>query len=68
MWNPWEMKHAGFGWKILNKNRLQDLDIDGGLILKWILKKHDRSVNWVCLAQCLLEWVPRRGVRGSGGP
>lgn len=29
------------------KEHIQDLDVNGSIILKWLLKKWERSVDWV---------------------
>ena len=41
MWHVWETGevHTGFGRGGLRKgDQLEDLDVDGGIILKWIFK------------------------------
>jgi hypothetical protein len=41
------------GWLEIHKGRdhLENLGIDGRIILKWILGKHFESVDWIHLAQ-----------------
>jgi hypothetical protein len=41
--------HTGFRWgKAEGKNQLEDIAVDGRIILKWILKKWDwlHVLNW----------------------
>ena len=35
---------------------LEDKDVDGRIILRWIYKKQDGGVNWIDLAQIRREW------------
>jgi hypothetical protein len=41
MWHSWERRglHTGFSGKPKGKRPLRDLDINGKIILKWILEK-----------------------------
>ena len=52
MWHAWgrEEVHAWFSWGNLRKrDNLDDLGVDGGIILKWIFKKLDvKSVSAHC--------------------
>jgi hypothetical protein len=44
--------HAGFWWgNLRGSDHLEDLDIDGRIILKWIFKNLDGSLDWIDLAQ-----------------
>ena len=36
--------------------RLEDIEVDGNIILKWIFKKWDASVDWIDLAQNRDRW------------
>jgi hypothetical protein len=38
------------------KIHLEELDADGSLMLKWILKKRDRDMEWIDLAQDREGW------------
>jgi hypothetical protein len=43
MWHVWRTGdvHTGFWWKRLRKrNYLEDLNVCGSIILKWIIKKY----------------------------
>jgi len=35
---------------------LEDVSVDGKIILKWVLKKFVRSMNWINLAQDRDRW------------
>ena len=35
----------------MERDRLQDFRVDGRIILKWILKKWDRGMEWIDVAQ-----------------
>jgi hypothetical protein len=37
-------------WIDLARYLLEDLDVDGRIILKWFFKKQDESVDWIDLA------------------
>jgi len=44
--------HTGFWWKTLSQRvLLEDLGINGSIILKWIVKLSDRGMNWIDLNQ-----------------
>jgi hypothetical protein len=50
--------HTGFWWgKPEGKRHLEDLGIDGRIILKWIFKKWDgEGMDWIDLAQDRERW------------
>jgi hypothetical protein len=37
-------------------DHLKDRDVDGGIILKWILEKWDGGMDWIDLAQDRDRW------------
>jgi hypothetical protein len=37
--------HTGFWWGNPEEKRLENLDVGGGIVLKWILEKYD-GVLW----------------------
>jgi hypothetical protein len=39
MWRRWNMLMGFWLWKLRGRDQLEDLDIDGTVILKWVLKK-----------------------------
>jgi hypothetical protein len=44
--------HAGVLWGDLREgDHLEEPDIDGGIVLKWICKKWDGGMDWIYLAQ-----------------
>ena len=44
--------YTGVWWKNLcERDHLENLGINGKIILKWIFKKWDRGMNWVDLPQ-----------------
>jgi hypothetical protein len=42
-------------WGLVQK-RPQHLDINGWIILKWILEEYDGTVNWIHLAEHRDQW------------
>ena len=38
------------------KSHLQDLDVDGRIVLKWIFKKWNGAMSWIYLAQDRDRW------------
>jgi hypothetical protein len=43
-------------WKSEGKNQLDDLGADGRILLYWLLKNWDGSMDWVDLAQDKDNW------------
>jgi hypothetical protein len=53
MWHLWDRGdvYTAFCWRDLRKrDNLQDLRLDGRIILKWIFKKCDGGMDWIDLA------------------
>jgi hypothetical protein len=51
------MVHRGFWWKNLReRNNLEDLGVNGRIILKCIFKKWDAGMDWFDLAQDEDRW------------
>jgi hypothetical protein len=49
--------HTGLWWGNLNdRGCLDDLDVNGMVILKWIFEKWDGGTEWVVLAQVGNRW------------
>jgi hypothetical protein len=49
--------HTGFEWRNLRKgDHLEDLGVDGRIILKWILEKWHGGMDWIDLAQDRDRW------------
>jgi hypothetical protein len=50
--------HTGFWWGDLGGegDHLGDPGVDGKIILKWIIKKWDRYMDWIKLAQDRDRW------------
>jgi hypothetical protein len=49
--------HTGFWWGDLRGgDHLEDLDVDGRIILKWIFKKWDGGMDWIDVAQGRDRW------------
>jgi hypothetical protein len=47
----------GFWWgNLKERHHLEDLGVDGRIILKLILQKHNARVDWIDLAQDRKEW------------
>ena len=52
-----EEVHTGFCWgNVRERDHLQDLGVDGNIILKFIVKKRDRGMEWIYLAQYRGRW------------
>jgi len=46
-----------FWWGDLKeRDNLEDLDVDGTVILKWIFRKSDRDMDWIGLPQGRYSW------------
>jgi hypothetical protein len=49
--------HTGVWWGNLGeRDHLESPDIDGRIILKWILRKWDGGMGWIDLAQDTDRW------------
>jgi hypothetical protein len=49
--------HTGFWWgNLRERDHLEDLDIDGRIILKWIFWKWDGGMDWIDLALDRGSW------------
>ena len=50
-------QHAGFWWRNLREGgHLEDLGIDGRMVLNWIFKKLHGGMDWIDLAQGRDRW------------
>ena len=59
MWHVWETGevHTGFWWVNLRKREhLEDVGVDGRIILKRIFKKWDVGMDWIDLAHNRDKW------------
>jgi hypothetical protein len=60
MWCVWETAelHTGFWWGGVRKgDRLEDLDVDGKIALKWNFEKCDTvGVDWIDIAEDRDRW------------
>ena len=49
---------TGFLWgNLMDRDHLDDLSIDGRIIIRWIFKKRDRGMSWIALAQNRNRWA-----------
>jgi hypothetical protein len=49
--------HTGFWWGNLRKRiYLEDLGVDGRIILKWVFRKWDGGMDWIDLAHDRDRW------------
>jgi hypothetical protein len=50
--------HTVFWWGSLREgDHLEDIGVDGRIILKWILEKWDGGIDWIDLAQDRIRWL-----------
>jgi hypothetical protein len=58
MWHVWddEICMQGFSGENREGDHFEDPGIDGRIILKWILEKWDRGIDWIDLAQERDRW------------
>jgi hypothetical protein len=50
--------HTGFWWRNLREgDHLEDADVDGRIILKWILEKWDGDMDRIDVAQDRNRWL-----------
>jgi hypothetical protein len=62
MWHVWETEemHTGFWQRSLREgNHLEDLDVDGRTILKWVFNKWNGRMALLDLAQDWDRWRDR---------
>ena len=49
--------HTGFWWgKLREGAHLEDPDVEGRIILKWIFEKWDGTVDWIDLTEDRDRW------------
>ena len=59
MWHVWERGEVGkWFWcgNMIERDYLEDLDVDGRIILKWALKKLHRGAEWSDMVQDRNKW------------
>jgi hypothetical protein len=50
-------RHTGFWWgNLKERGHVEDVGIDGRVILKWILRKWDAGMDLSCVAQARNRW------------
>ena len=40
----------------MERNHLKDVDVDGRIVLKWVLDKRDGGMDWIDLTQDRDKW------------
>ena len=49
--------HTGLWWgNLKEKNHLEDLGVDGRIILRWIFRKWNGAMDWIDLAKNRDRW------------
>jgi hypothetical protein len=59
VWHVWEAGevHTGFWWGDLReRDYLEGLSVDRNIMLTWIIKKWDGSMDWIDVAQDRHRW------------
>ena len=58
--------YTGFWWGNLSeREHLEDLGVDGRIILRWIFSKWDGGIDWIDLAQDRDGWGWGNSKRGN---
>jgi hypothetical protein len=59
MWHAWETEevHTLFWWQYRRgRERLEDLGVDGSIVLKLIFKKWDEGMDWIDIVADRVRW------------
>ena len=53
-----EEVHTGFWWgNLRERDHLEEPDVDGNIILRWIFSSWDGGMDWIDLAQGRDRWL-----------